>query len=468
MSISYTYSPLNDPLAIEGTTHPTAINNKGQVLGSYIASDGLQQTFLYSGGQDGIFTDVTINVPAGQSLLSANGINDRDVIVGDALSATNGNDVGFIYNHGNYLEISDPVAFDTFAYGVNDRNQVVGEYETAAGQYYGYVYDHGAYKTIEDPLAGKVAGTGTAAISINNKGQIVGDYIDANFQSHGFLFSGGQYITIDDPLGSQTDLFGINDRGQIVGAYLEGSVWHSFLYSGGTFTTIDDPSVSVVFNEGINDRGQIAGNGFYLNGRTVEYPGFIGNPTLTDTAGKLQSLTPADIKGLAVTDIVSTGPGDTEFSAAQVKALEQTGIEVSGPGGTQIDLRDSAANVFSLLTDDSFVFKGHFTPNPQNANDMQATVDIQVSSAPSNGHGYAFDLPAGDSFIFKTIATNLQKLENVGITNIDIHAGSHTFDIPQNVPMLLQEVEALLNAPTSETPEHISNAFSHLQHHWHI
>jgi probable HAF family extracellular repeat protein len=468
MPIAYAYSPLNDPSAVNGTTHPTAINNKGQVLGSYTASDGLQQTFLYSGGQDGTFTDVTINVPAGQNLLSANGINDWDVIVGDAFSVSNGNDVGFIYNHGSYVEISDPLAFNTFAYGVNDRDQVVGGYETSAGQYYGYVYDHGAYKPIDDPLAGDVVGTGTTAVGINNKGQIVGNYTDANFQSHGFLFSGGHYTTIDDPLGSQTVLFGINDRGQIVGEYLEGSVWHNFLYSHGTFTTIDDPSVSVVFNEGINDRGQIAGNGFYLNGQTVDYPGFIGNPTLTDSAANLESLTPKDIKALPVADIVSTGPGNTEFSAAQVKAFEQTGIKVSGPSGTQIDLTDSAANVFSLLTGDSFVFKEHLTPNPQNSDNMHATVDIQGGWTLLNGDSHPFDLPTDDTFIFKNLATNLQKLEDVGITNINIQTGFHTFDIPQTVPVLLQEVEALLGAHTNETVEHISDAFSHLQHQWHI
>ena len=467
MPISYTYSPLNDPLALNGTTHPTAINNRGQVLGSYTASDGLQQTFLYSGGQDGTFADVTINVPAGQNLLNANGINDRDVIVGDTFSITNGNDVGFVYNHGNFVEISDPLALDTFAYGINDRNQVVGGYETSAGQLHGYLYDHGTYKPIDDPLAGDVVGTGTTAVSINNKGQTVGYYTDANFQSHGFLFSGGHYTTIDDPLGTQTVLFGINDRGQIVGTYLEGSVWHNFLYSHGTFTTIDDPSVSVVFNEGINDRGQIAGNGFYLNGKSVDYPGFIGNPTLTDSAGNLEALTPREIKALPVTNIVSTGPGDTEFSAAQVKAFEQTGMEISDPSGTQIDLSDSAAHVFSLLTGDTFAFKDR----AHNLSNNIETTDINIQTGQidhSHSEAHSFGLPADDTFIFKNLAANLQKLENVGITNIDVHTTNHTFEIPQTVATLLQEVETLLTPHANETQEHSSNVFSHLVHQWHI
>ncbi len=467
MPFSYTYSLLNDPLAVSGTTHPTGINNKGQVLGSYTALDGVQQTFLYSGGQDGTYSDVTINVPVGQSLLSANGINDKDAIVGDTFSVTNGNDVAFIYNHGSYVEISDPLAFNTFAYGINDRNQVVGGYETAAGQYHGYLYEHGVYKPIDDPLAGNIVGTGTTADGINNKGQIVGYYTDANFQSHGFLFSGGHYTTIDDPLGSQTVLFGINDTGQIVGRYLEGSVWHNFLYSHGTFTTIDDPSLSVAFNEGINDRGVIAGNGFYLNGKSIDFPGFIGNPTLTESAANLEALTPREIKALPVTNIVSSGPGDTEFSAAQVKAFEQTGVEISGPSGAKIDLSDNAANVFSLLTGDTFVFNdAHNLQGPDNIHTTR--IDIQADQMDfSHGADHSFELPAGDSFIFKNLATNLQKLENVGITNIDIQAGGHTFEIPQTVAALLQGVEALSAPHANEALEHF-NTLTHLQHQWHI
>jgi hypothetical protein len=270
-------------------------------------------------------------------------------------------------------------------------------------------------------------------------------------------------------LGAQTVLFGINDRGQILGEYLEGSVWHNFLYTNGTFTTIDDPSVSVVLNEGINDRGQIAGNGFYLNGKNVAFPGFTGNPTLTDSAANLESLTPREIKALPVTNVVSTGPGDTEFSAAQVRAFEQTGIEISAPIGTQIDLSDSAAHVLSLLTGDTFIFKDR-TPNLSHLDNIQTTrIDIQADQIDvSHSPAHFFELPTGDSFLFKNLAANLQKLENIGITNIDIQVGGHTFEIPQTVAALLQEVEALAAGHANEAAEHVSNAFSHLVHQWHI
>lgn len=65
--------------------------------------------------------------------------------------------------------------------------------------------------------------------------------------------------------------------------------------------------------------------------------------TLTDTAAGLEALTAAQINSLhafGVSAIASTGPADTEFSAAQVKALENDGIAVSGPTGVQIELSD--------------------------------------------------------------------------------------------------------------------------------
>ena len=133
--------------------------------------------------------------------------------------------------------------------------------------------------------------------------------------------------------------------------------------------------------------------------------------TLTDTAAGLEALTAAQIDSLhafGVSAIASTGPADTEFSAAQVKALENDGIAVSGPTGVQIELSDTANNVLSLL--------------------------------------------GGASFKFTDVAQNLQKLENVGVTNIDVQVGNnHTLEVHETVAQLLADFQHLASLPE---PDH--------------
>jgi hypothetical protein len=145
--------------------------------------------------------------------------------------------------------------------------------------------------------------------------------------------------------------------------------------------------------------------------------------TLIESAAQLETLTPAQIDQLqpqGTTSIVSTGPGDTEFSAAQVKAIETDGLMVSGPTGAQMELSDSAANVLALL----------------------------------NGHTFA------------DLAVGLQNLEKVGITDMDVSVGQQVFDV--HIDTLLHEVNDLITLLGHESPQaqdhQITEAFNHLNH----
>src|SRR6266566_4485683 len=165
-----------------------------------------------------------------------------------------------------YTTLDDPsaVGANTFAYGINDTDQIVGVYPDASNKGHGFLLSGGLYDTLDDPLGTN----GTFAQGINEAGQIVGSYRDASNKSHGFLYNpnGGTYITLDDPLGTHgTFAQGINDAGQIVGTYYNsiGTGAHGFLYNpnGGTYTTIDDPSSTLgTVASGINDAGQIVGS----------------------------------------------------------------------------------------------------------------------------------------------------------------------------------------------------------------
>ena len=77
----------------------------------------------------------------------------------------------------------------------------------------GYVYSGGNYTTLDVP-----GSTLTEAFGINNRDQVVGLYSNGT-STEGFLYSGGTYTTLSFPGNTDTQAWGINDRGQIVGLY---------------------------------------------------------------------------------------------------------------------------------------------------------------------------------------------------------------------------------------------------------
>ena len=105
-----------------------------------------------------------------------------------------------------------------------------------------FLYTNGTYTTLTDPLAAKNA---TYASGVNNIGQIVGQYYDAGWASHGFTDTNGTFKTIAAPGATLTVANGINNAGQIVGYYIDSlSAYHGFLDTDGTYTDITDPSGS--------------------------------------------------------------------------------------------------------------------------------------------------------------------------------------------------------------------------------
>ena len=105
----------------------------------------------------------------------------------------------------------------TFAFGINDKGQIVGQ-----GGRIGFLLTEGTYQQIIPPLAAITGSISvTTAEGINNAGQIVGWYYDSSGQQHGFLLDGGMYSSIDVPFAgaSNTVATGIDDKGQVVGYF---------------------------------------------------------------------------------------------------------------------------------------------------------------------------------------------------------------------------------------------------------
>jgi uncharacterized membrane protein len=261
-------SPLGPPLPghfitidVPGAvaTIPEAINNWGEVVGSYNDSNDVGHGYIERGGS---FT--TLDDPAGASGTSfAAGINDFGV-VGGGYADADGTPHGFIYEDGRFTTIDDPLpGAVTVVAAMNDAGVIFGDFVNRNGGSRGFVDQGGHFSTIDAP-----GSTGTFLGDLNNVGDATGNYITGSVQPPGYAFvlRHGRFMTLSDPraVPLTTLCSGLNDLGAVVGGFTgkDGNA-NGFLYRAGRFTTIDDPRASP--SQGgtgavnINDLGVVVG-----------------------------------------------------------------------------------------------------------------------------------------------------------------------------------------------------------------
>ena len=190
------------------------------------------------------------------------GINNRGDVVGQyatSLEPEAERFSGFLRTADGQFSSINADPFYTSARGINDAGQIVG----VAG-YQAFVANNGAPSRFS-------VGPVTGATDINNAGAIVGYYHinpEPGFSTHGFLLSGAGTTTIDFPANPgdrHTWLGGINDDGKAVG-WASG---HSFTWLEGQTTRIKDFAGNFTEAAGINNDGKIvgaAGSPFVLSG----------------------------------------------------------------------------------------------------------------------------------------------------------------------------------------------------------
>jgi probable HAF family extracellular repeat protein len=207
-------------------------NNRGQVVGDYGDSgaepgpDGLLPPGSVHGfvrDRDGTLTTFDVPFPY---LHAIRDINDRGQMVGNYDDPTNylGFGGGFLREpDGEITKLDVPGAGPfTVPWGINNRGQVVGWYadeDTTVNpdgsippdKVHGFVWDDGEVTELDVP--GSLA---TYAYRMNNRGQVVGAYNDAAGTEHGFLLANGEYTTLDAPGRTYTLTQDINDRGEIL------------------------------------------------------------------------------------------------------------------------------------------------------------------------------------------------------------------------------------------------------------
>jgi hypothetical protein len=151
------------------------------------------------------------------------GVNDKDVAVG-FYTDDHGVNHGFTYNLSKHKFQSVKVHGDTnlTAAAINNENDVADFATNSAGATEAFLQrSDGKLIRLSFPGA-----TSTQVFGVNNGDEVVGDYVDgtgSTATTHGFAWAPGfGFQTVNDPNGTNaTTLNGLNDRGQLVGFYTD-------------------------------------------------------------------------------------------------------------------------------------------------------------------------------------------------------------------------------------------------------
>jgi hypothetical protein len=212
---------VNENFPGSAQTQVTSLNNLGDTAGFWVTAGGTNHGFIEWNGVFASYNDPNTPHVTG-SVNQILGINNAGTAVGfynDKL----GHSHAFKLNQatGRFTAIHVP-GVSVVATGINKVGDIVG-ISTDSSQVTSSWLKIGT-QTIAFQYPG---GSDTQAFGINNKNQIVGSYLDGAGVMHGFVLSDpmgpvSHWQSIDDPNGvGSTVVNGINTAGDLVGFYTD-------------------------------------------------------------------------------------------------------------------------------------------------------------------------------------------------------------------------------------------------------
>ena len=165
------------------------VNDHDVAVGFYTNGQGSNRGYTYN-IRTRSFTRVLVpGAPAGEAgpTLTATAINNSGDVAGFYAKSTSQTDAFLRLHDGQFITLAVPGASMTQAFGVNDRDEVVGAYTTGSGSSaatHGFTWRPGiGFRTVDDPH-----GHGTTTINgVNDLGDLVGFYTDAAGNTDGML-----------------------------------------------------------------------------------------------------------------------------------------------------------------------------------------------------------------------------------------------------------------------------------------
>jgi len=213
---------VNENFPNSAQTQVVGLNNLGDTTGFWVDANGTNHGFVEWNGVFESFNNPKTPAMKG-SVNQLLGINNNGVAVGFYNDAK-GNAHAYEVNQATsvYTAITIPGAVSATATGINNNGDIAGFATDASKVTSSWLLHAGHLTTYQFP-----GGNTTEAFGVNDKDQIVGSYLDGSGNMHGFVLSSplgptSHWQTIDDPHGvGTTTVNGINDAGDLVGFYTD-------------------------------------------------------------------------------------------------------------------------------------------------------------------------------------------------------------------------------------------------------
>jgi uncharacterized membrane protein len=208
------------PLPFSGQQAGNAINNLGQIAGTEGDAIVGINGFLWS--PDGTIQKVSSVTQGSPSGLfdEAHGLNDRGQVVGTDFADFQHHE-GFLWDQGKMSFLQYPGAVFTDAMGISDTRTIVGFYSAGtlpdgtATPNHPFIDRNGHFSEIKVPGAASSEANGISPDGL----EIVGTFQDAAGHSHGWTDIFRHISKVNVPGARDTWVNGVNDLGQLVGAY---------------------------------------------------------------------------------------------------------------------------------------------------------------------------------------------------------------------------------------------------------
>ena len=259
-------TPLEYPGAV--STNAQGINARGDVVGIYTDTAGLQHGFLRRRGEF-----ATIDYPKAR-ITAARGIGPNGEIVGtyQRVGESGVAAHGFLLTtQGKFLSMDFPGHTNTIPQRLLADGTVLGCYHDAdlMGSMHGMTISRDGVAELPEGMSMHNGATPDGKL-------IVGLYTDMmDGRNKGYLYEGGTLTPLEVPDSTSTAAWDINPAGVVVGVFNDAAGAHGFTFDGVQFTHINVPGATATRVFGINAGGDIVGN--YTQGGVTR--GFIGRWT---------------------------------------------------------------------------------------------------------------------------------------------------------------------------------------------
>jgi hypothetical protein len=204
-------------------TQVTGLNNVGVTVGFWADKKGDNSGFYTTGGHHFHTADYPTNIPASPAVDQLLGVNDKGIAVG-FYNDSKGNAHGYTYNIAThrYGKVAISGATSLTSAAINNQNDIAGFETNSGGTVEGFLLlSNGKLITLSVPGSSM-----TQAFGVNDGDEVVGDYqvgTGKSAMTHGFIWAPGfGFQNVDDPSGiGATTVNGVNDHGRLVGFYTD-------------------------------------------------------------------------------------------------------------------------------------------------------------------------------------------------------------------------------------------------------